>query len=164
VSLNYTLQISHIKFYLHSRTFFFTAELPTLISLSWFLNTLSKVKAKSKLLYDWRFLPPISCLGVKPLETHNWRLFFQLKACGHSPYVTSSLTRRWFRLLWIGLTFRQVCVSHIYHVNWNFFLLHYTQVLCQFRLCKAEHTYLTYLTLQRQISHLNGRKLDHRQV
>jgi hypothetical protein len=46
----------------------------------------------------------------------------------------------------------------------NFFLLHYIQVLCQYRLCKADHAYLTYLMLQRQFSHLNGRKLDHRQV
>jgi hypothetical protein len=47
---------------------------------------------------------------------------------------------------------------------WKFFLVHYIQVLCQSRLCKADHAYLTYLMLQRQLSHLNGRKLDHRQV
>jgi hypothetical protein len=35
---------------------------------------------------------------VKPLKTHNQR-FFQLNPCGHSPYVTSSLTRRWVCLL-----------------------------------------------------------------
>jgi hypothetical protein len=33
-------------------------------------------------------------LGAKPLETHN-PYFFQLNTCGHSPYVTSSLTRGW---------------------------------------------------------------------
>jgi hypothetical protein len=38
----------------------------------------------------------------------------------------------------------------------TFFLLHYKQVLCQYRLCKADHAYLTYLMLQRQLSHLNG--------
>jgi hypothetical protein len=38
------------------------------------------------------------------------------------------------------------------------------QDLCQYRLCKADHVYLTYLILQWQLSHLNGRKLDHRQV
>jgi hypothetical protein len=43
-------------------------------------------------------------------------------------------------------------------------LLHYAQVLCQYRLCSADHAYLTYLTLQRQLSHLNGRKLGRRQV
>jgi hypothetical protein len=29
--------------------------------------------------------------------------------------------------------------------------------------CNGDHAYLTYLMLQRQLSHLNGRKLDHRQ-
>jgi hypothetical protein len=47
---------------------------------------------------------------------------------------------------------------------WKVFFLHYTQVLCQSRLYTAEHAYITYLMLQRQLSHLNGRKLDHRQV
>jgi hypothetical protein len=37
-------------------------------------------------------------LGDKPLETHD-RRFFQLNPCGHSPYVTSSLTRKWVCLL-----------------------------------------------------------------
>jgi hypothetical protein len=32
---------------------------------------------------------------------------------------------------------------------WKFFLLHYTQALCQYRLYRAAHTYLTYLMLQR---------------
>jgi hypothetical protein len=41
-----------------------------------------------------------------------------------------------------------------------YFFLHYTQVLCQYRLYGADHAYLTYLMLQRQLSHLNGRKLD----
>jgi hypothetical protein len=44
------------------------------------------------------------------------------------------------------------------------FLLHYIQNLCQYRLCKADHASLTYLIQQRQLNHLNGRKLDHLQV
>jgi hypothetical protein len=46
-------------------------------------------------------------LGVKPLHTHGQR-FFQLNPCGHSTYITSSLTRRWVCLLWICLVFREV--------------------------------------------------------
>jgi hypothetical protein len=42
--------------------------------------------------------------------------------------------------------------------------LSHTQVLCQYRLCKADHAYHVYLMLQRQLSNLNGRKLDHGQV
>jgi hypothetical protein len=55
---------------------------------------------------------------------------------------------------------------HFAHITryWKFFLSHYTQVLCQYRLYIAEHAYLAYLMIQRQLSHLNGRKLDHRQV
>jgi hypothetical protein len=32
-------------------------------------------------------------LGDKPLEAHGQRFILQLNPCGHSPYVTSSLTR-----------------------------------------------------------------------
>jgi hypothetical protein len=38
-------------------------------------------------------LPPISSSWRQTPETHDQR-FFQLNPCGHSPYVTSSLTRR----------------------------------------------------------------------
>jgi hypothetical protein len=40
-----------------------------------------------------------SVLGVKPLETHD-QYFFQLNACGYSPYVISSLTRIWIADNW----------------------------------------------------------------
>jgi hypothetical protein len=62
----------------------------------------------------------------------------------------------------LGLS-SSVRIAHI-AFYWKFFLLHYIQVLCQYRLYRADHAYLTYLMLQWQISHLNGRKLDHRQV
>jgi hypothetical protein len=45
--------------------------------------------------------------------------FFQLNPYGHSPYVTTSLTRGWVCLLWICLAFRQVYVSHIQRVTEN---------------------------------------------
>jgi hypothetical protein len=55
---------------------------------------------------------------------------------------------------------------HITHTAcyWQFFLLHYIEVLCQCRLCKVHQAYLTYLMLQQQLSLLNGCKLDSRQV
>jgi hypothetical protein len=52
-------------------------------------------------------------LGVRPLEAHDQRFFPTELFCGNSPYVTSSLTRRWGCLLWIRLAFRQVYISHI---------------------------------------------------
>jgi hypothetical protein len=56
-----------------------------------------------------------------------------------------------------------VRIAHIDVIE-NIFLLHYTQVLCQYRLYRADHAYLAYLMLQRQLGHLNGRRLDHSQV
>jgi hypothetical protein len=80
-------------------------------------------KSKSKLLYDWRFTANQFVLELGPLA-HDKRIFFQLNSCGNSPYVASSLTRRWVCLLWIRLTFRQVYVQHIrvytQHVTENF--------------------------------------------
>jgi hypothetical protein len=55
----------------------------------------------------------------------------------------------------------QVYVLHIEHVIEN---VHYVQDLCQSRVCKVDHVYLTYLMLQRQFNHLNGRKFDRRHV
>jgi hypothetical protein len=68
-----------------------------------------------ELLYDWRFTDNQFVLMPCPLTY----FFFQLNPCSHSPYVTSSLTRGWVCLLWVCLTFRQVYVSHIYHVIEN---------------------------------------------
>jgi hypothetical protein len=51
-------------------------------------------------------------LGDKLLETHDQRSFL-LNSCGNSPYVTSSLTRRWGCVLWICMAFRQVYISRI---------------------------------------------------
>jgi hypothetical protein len=35
-------------------------------------------------------------LGAELLETHGQNFFLQLNTSGHSPYITSSLTRGWF--------------------------------------------------------------------
>jgi hypothetical protein len=64
-----------------------------------------------------------------------------------------------------GLRLCQASVSHIYRS----FLLEILpcalyKLHCQYRLCKADHIYLTYLMLQLQLSHLGFRKLDLCQV
>jgi hypothetical protein len=56
------------------------------------------------------------------------------------------------------------CMYRTYSMLLKFFFLHYIQVLWQYSLYKPDHAYLAYLMLQRQLSHLKGRKLDHRQV
>jgi hypothetical protein len=57
--------------------------------------------------------------------------------------------RRWICLLWICLPFRQVHIFRTYSYSrlLKILQLHYTQVLCQYRLCIADHTYITYLML-----------------
>jgi hypothetical protein len=67
---------------------------------------------KSKLLYDWQYNASHFVLASGPLRPTT-RDFFQRNSCGNSPYLTSSLTRRWVCLLWICFAFCQVYVSHI---------------------------------------------------
>jgi hypothetical protein len=49
-------------------------------------------------------------LGAKLFETHEKRLFFQLKPCGPIPYVTSSLTRGYIRRLQLLLAFASAVI------------------------------------------------------
>jgi hypothetical protein len=67
--------------------------------------------SQSKLLYNLRFTSNQFVLSPSPLRITT-REFFQLNPCGHSPYVTSPLTRGWVYLLWTCLAFCQVYVSH----------------------------------------------------
>jgi hypothetical protein len=55
-------------------------------------------KSKSNLLYDWRVTASQFVLAPNPLGLID-QIFFQLNSRGHSPCVTSSLTRRWVWLL-----------------------------------------------------------------
>jgi hypothetical protein len=50
-------------------------------------------ESESELLYDWRTNANQFVLAPSPLRL-TVRIFFQLNTCGHSPYITSSLTRR----------------------------------------------------------------------
>jgi hypothetical protein len=75
---------------------------------------------KVKLLYDWWFTTNQFILVFSPLRlTTRVFFFFQLNPFGNSPYVASSLMKRWVRLLWICLAFRQMYISHILHVIEN---------------------------------------------
>jgi hypothetical protein len=50
------------------------------------------------------------CLGAKPLETQDKYFVFQLNTCGYSPYVTSSLMRRWVSSLQLILALASVVI------------------------------------------------------
>jgi hypothetical protein len=45
------------------------------------------------LLYDWRFTANQFVLEPSPLKLKARICFSQMNTCGHSPYITSSLTR-----------------------------------------------------------------------
>jgi hypothetical protein len=108
-------------------------------------------------------LPQIS-LGVRPLETHDQILFFSTEPL--RPWLLCNiLSDEKMGLSPVNmLGVCQVYISHIQHVIEIFLLLHYTEVLCPYRLYRVDHAYLTHLMLQWQLSHLNGCKLDHLQV
>jgi hypothetical protein len=55
---------------------------------------ISKVKVKFKVTLRLAVYRQSVRLGVKSLETYDHN-FFPTEPCGNSPYVTSSLTRRW---------------------------------------------------------------------
>jgi hypothetical protein len=78
------------------------------------INTQFNVEVKS--YFTAGGLPPINFLGVKPSKSTT-RGLPPLPPAAPLRYVTSSLTRRWSSLLWICLAFRQVYVSHIYHIT-----------------------------------------------
>jgi hypothetical protein len=64
----------------------------------WWTKNLSRMNSaerQSQLLYDWRVTANQFVLAPSPLR-HTARFFSsQLNTCGHSPYITSSLTREW---------------------------------------------------------------------
>jgi hypothetical protein len=66
------------------------------------------LKSRSQSYFTTGSLPPISSSWCQAPWDPRLEFFFQLNSCGNSPYVTSSLTRRWVCLSWICLAFCQV--------------------------------------------------------
>jgi hypothetical protein len=63
---------------------------------------IAQIGVKLQLLYDWRLTANQFALASSSLRLTTIDLFFfQVIPCSHSPYVTSSLTRRWVCLLLI---------------------------------------------------------------
>jgi hypothetical protein len=121
---------------------------------------------KSELLYDWWFTTNQLVLVPSPLRLTT-RVFLEGGAtepsCFWSLCNILSDERMGLSLMNVLGLLSSICIACI-ACYWKFFLLRYVQVLCQSRLYRADHAYLTYLMLQWQLSHLNGHKLDHRQV
>jgi hypothetical protein len=122
-----------------------------------------------KLFTNWLYwlskLPPISSSWRQASwDSRPEMFFFQRNPCGHSLYVTSSLMRRWVCLSWTCLAFVK-CTYRTSSILLKILPFYYVYIiLCQSTFYKADYAYLTYFMIQRQLSHLNGRKLDQRQV
>jgi hypothetical protein len=67
---------------------------PSLLSLPSTPQLNCQTTPESELLYDWWFTANQFVLTSSPWDSRPV-IFFQHNTCGHSPYVTSSLTRGW---------------------------------------------------------------------
>jgi hypothetical protein len=128
----------------------------------WTILVRVRIRVKVKVTLRLAVFPQLVRPGVKPLETHD-QIFLQLNPCEHSPYVTSSLTRRWVCLLWICLAFVK-CTYRTYSLLLKILTFALYASPLSVEALQSRSCYLTDLMLQRQFSHLNGRKLDHGQV
>jgi hypothetical protein len=119
----------------------------------------SKSESESEWLYDWRFTANQFVLAPSPLRfttrdffaTEPLRLYSICNILSDKKMGLSVMNM-------LGLS-SSVCIARI-ACYWKLLLLYFTQVLCQSRFCKADHVCATYLMLQRQLSHLNGRELE----
>jgi hypothetical protein len=119
------------------------------------------VKIKVKITLRLKVYSQSVRFGVKPLETQDQRFFFSTEPLWSWSLCNILSDEKMGLSLMNVLGFSSsVRIAHIAMLLKILpFALH--QVLCQYRLCKADHTYLTNLMLQRQSSQLNGRKIDH---
>jgi hypothetical protein len=119
-------------------------------------------ESKSELLYDWRFTTNQFVLASSTLRPTTRDFFSNWAFAVYSlrNILSDEMGFVCYEYVWpfVKCTFRTY--SMLFK---HFLLLHYAQILCQYRLCRIDHAYLTHLILQLLSSHLNGRKLDHRQ-
>jgi hypothetical protein len=107
------------------------------------LRTESESESESELLYDWRFTANQFVLAPSPL-TLTTRVFLTEPLWSES--LCNNLSDESMGLCLIDML---VLLSNVWsHMTcyWKFLLLHYIQILCQSRFCKADHACLTYLT------------------
>jgi hypothetical protein len=93
----------------------------------------------TQLLYDCRFTANQFFL-VTSLLRLTTNIFFQLNTCGHSPYVTSSLTRGWVCRLQLLLAFATLVIfrseSHGTHDHMSLYQIR------DLPICRARSPYL----------------------
>jgi hypothetical protein len=92
-------------------------------------------------------LPPISSSwGQAPWGPRS-EIYLQLNPCRHSPYVTSSLTRGWVCLLWMGFAFVK-CMYRTYSMLLKIlpFALYTSPLSVQALQIRSCLSYLSYAT------------------
>jgi hypothetical protein len=86
-------------------------EAPSLLTTGWLSTDNCLGQSQSQDYLKTAGLAPVSSSWRQALWASRPEIFFiQRNPCGPSPYVTSSLMRRWVCLLWIYLAFR---LAHI---------------------------------------------------
>jgi hypothetical protein len=143
------------------------------ISFLPFLQNHSAAISTNSLIYNSSPSPSYFTTGCLPAISSSRRqapwdsrpeTLFQLNPWGNSPYLTSSLTIGWACPLWIWLAFVK-CTYRTYSLLLKILpCALYTSSLSVQALQSRSCLCLTYLMLQRRLSHLNGHKLDHRHV
>jgi hypothetical protein len=73
-----------------------------------YTNCSYSVRSQSQSYFTTDGLPSISSTWWQAFWDSRPKFSFQLNTCGNSPYVTSSLTRRWACLLWICLALKHL--------------------------------------------------------
>jgi hypothetical protein len=116
----------------------------------WFIffsRLLRLKKSESELHYDWRFNANQFVLLLSSLRLTTWDFFLQLNPCGHSPYVTSSLTRKWVCLLWICFAFVK-CTYRTYSMLLKILpcALHINPLSVQASESRSRLSYVSYAT------------------
>jgi hypothetical protein len=127
-------------------------------------STLCTPSSQSQSYFTTGCLSPSVRHGVKLLETNDKRFFPLTEPLLYSSLCNTFSNEKMDLSLMNMLGLSASARIALWHVTEKMLLLHYTQFLCQYRLCRAYHAYLPYLMLQRQLNHLNGRKLDHLRV
>jgi hypothetical protein len=145
-----TLLISQENVFLRKRTVYSFTYNSTIyvqyIQVLAYSQSDSDLESESELLYYWR-LPPVSSSCIKSLETHDQSHLYSQCRCEISSGVYM-----------LGIL-SSVRISHTTCYSKYSVSTIYKQIPCQYRLCKADHDYLIYFTLQWHLCHFNSLSL-----
>lgn len=129
------------------------------LARNWLMAEESESELELQLLYDWWFTVRQLVLAPSLLRLMT-RLFLDRTLTAVVLTEHPLWRENAVYLLWICLVLVK-SINHTLACYRKSFLLRNIRDLCQSKLCRANHVCLIHLMLQRQHSHLNGRKLHH---